>query len=144
MLNIKATHLHAHRIASSLVWGFNRERGRLIGRTKGGLNSKLPAVTEEMGRSIQLFFIAGNVSDYIGARALLPSRPTENWMLADRGYYADLFREGLKEKASNAASHRAGTAKILSQVTQGFIEAVTRLRICSDSRRIGAGSRPLQ
>lgn len=52
-----------------------------------------------MGRPIQLFLTAGNVSDYIGARALLPSLPAADWMLADRGYDADWFREGLKERS---------------------------------------------
>ena len=62
------------------------------------MNSKLHAVTDALGRPIQLFLTAGTVSDYIGARALLPSLPTTNWMLADRGYDADWFREGLKER----------------------------------------------
>jgi transposase len=56
-------------------------------------------VTDAVGRPIQLFLTAGNVSDYIGARALLPSLPSADWMLADRGYDADWFREGLKEKS---------------------------------------------
>jgi hypothetical protein len=71
-------------------------RGRLIGRTKGGLNSKSHAVTDAVGRPIQLFLTAGNVSDYIGARALLPSLTAADLMLADRGYDADWLLEGLK------------------------------------------------
>jgi transposase len=51
-----------------------------------------------LGRPIQLFLAAGNVSDYIGARPLLSSLPTANWMSADRGYDVDWFREGLKER----------------------------------------------
>ena len=80
------------------AWGSKKGRGRLIGRDKGGLNSKLHAVTDAVGRPIQLFLTAGNVSDYIGARALLPSLPAADWMLADRGYDAGWFREGLKER----------------------------------------------
>ncbi|MET3754750.1 transposase [Rhizobium binae] len=70
----------------------------MIGRTKGGMNSKLHAVTDALGRPIRLFLSAGNVSDYIGARALLASLPDAKWMLADRGYDADWFRDGLKER----------------------------------------------
>ena len=96
-LMIDATHLKAHRTASSM--GLKKKgRGRLIGRTKGGLNSKLHAVTDDMGRPVRLLLAAGNVSDYIGARALLASLPAAKWMLADRGYDADWFREGLKER----------------------------------------------
>jgi len=54
-------------------------------------------VTDALGRPIRLFLTAGNVSDYIGARALMSSSPKANWLLADRGYDADWFRNGLKD-----------------------------------------------
>ena len=38
------------------------------------------------------------VSDYTGARALMDSLPSADWLLGDRGYDADWFREGLQEK----------------------------------------------
>ncbi len=42
---------------------------------------------------------AGPVSDYTaGAAALLDSLPIAQWMLADRGYDADWFRDALEEK----------------------------------------------
>ena len=41
---------------------------------------------------------AGRVSDYTGAAALLGSLPAAEWMIADRGYDADWFREALKDK----------------------------------------------
>ncbi len=37
-------------------------------------------------------------SDYTGAAALLGSLPKAGWLLADRGYDADWFREALKDK----------------------------------------------
>src|SRR5699024_8998786 len=64
-------------------------RGRLIGRTKGGMNTKLHAVCDSQGRPLNLFVTAGQVSDYIGARALLGSLPNVEWLLGDRGYDAD-------------------------------------------------------
>ena len=54
---------------SSLV-GEKGGRGRLIGRTKGGMNTKLHAICDSQGRPLNLFITAGQVSDYIGARAL--------------------------------------------------------------------------
>ncbi len=69
----------------------------MIGLTKGGLNSKLHAVTDALGRPIRLFLSAGNLSDYRGALALLSSLPKAKWLLADRGYDADWFRNALKE-----------------------------------------------
>jgi transposase len=69
----------------------------MIGRTKGGLNSKLHAVSDALGRPIRLFLSAGNLSDYKGALALLSSLPKAKWLLADRGYDADWFRNALKD-----------------------------------------------
>jgi len=37
----------------------------------------------------------GNHSIYMGAAALLGSLPKADWLLADRGYDADWFREAL-------------------------------------------------
>ena len=94
---IDATYLKAHRTASSL--GVKKGGlGRLIGRTKGGMNTKLHAVTDANGRPISLFVTAGQVSDYTGAAALLDSLPRAQWLLGDRGYDADWFREALQAK----------------------------------------------
>ena len=70
----------------------------MIGRTKGGLNTKLHAVTDAKGHPLKFFMTAGQVSDYTGAAALLGSLPAAEWMIADRGYDADWFREALKDK----------------------------------------------
>ncbi|WP_126621610.1 IS5 family transposase [Acetobacter orientalis] len=94
---IDATYLKAHRTASSLRF---KKGGpdRLIGRTKGGMNTKLHAVTDRNGRPLDFFMTAGQVSDYTGAAALLDNLPSAEWMLADRGYDADWFRDALEEK----------------------------------------------
>lgn len=60
-------------------------RGRLIGRTKGGMNTKLHAICDSRGRPLKLFVTAGQVSDYIGARALLGGLQNVRWLLGDRG-----------------------------------------------------------
>ena len=64
------------------------------------MNTKLHAVTDANGRPISFFMTAGQVSDYTGAAALLDSLPKAQWMLADRGYDADWFRDALQEKGS--------------------------------------------
>jgi len=70
----------------------------LIGRTKGGMNTKLHAVTDAIGRPITFFMSAGQVSDYTGAAALLRELPEADWLIADRGYDADWFRDTLKDR----------------------------------------------
>ncbi|AFN57073.1 transposase [Zymomonas mobilis] len=94
---IDATYLKAHRTASSLRLK-KGDPGRLIGRTKGGMNTKLHAVTDQNGRPLSFFMTAGQISDYTGAAALLDSLPAAQWMLGDRGYDADWFRDALEEK----------------------------------------------
>jgi transposase len=71
--------------------------GRLIGRTKGGMNTKLHAVTDAEGRPIRFFMTASEVIDHSGAAALLGGLPKAEWLLADRGYDADWFRDVLKD-----------------------------------------------
>ena len=70
----------------------------MIGRTKGGLNTKLHAVTDAKGRPLKFFMTAGQVSDYTGAAALLGSLPAAERLIADRGCDADWFRDALKDK----------------------------------------------
>jgi len=53
------------------------------------MNTKLHAVCDSQGRPLNLFVTAGQVSDYIGARALLSSLPDVDWLLGDRGYDSD-------------------------------------------------------
>ncbi|KEO53447.1 transposase IS4 [Thioclava pacifica DSM 10166] len=43
---------------------------------------------------------AGQVSDYTGAATLLSSLPEAEWLLVDRGYDADWYREALQDKGN--------------------------------------------
>jgi len=47
---------------------------------------------------VRLLLTAGQTSDYKGAAALLPALPDACEMLGDRGYDADWFRNGLKQR----------------------------------------------
>ena len=78
--------------------GPSDQRGRLIGRTKGGMNTNLHAVTDADGHPIRFFMTAGQVSDYSGSAARLGNMPKAEWLLADRGYDAEMFREAVKDK----------------------------------------------
>ena len=78
--------------------GQKGECKRFVGRNKGGLNSKLHAVADAKGRPIDMYLSAGQTSDYIGARALLPSLPKAGTLLADRGYDVEWFRNTLTEQ----------------------------------------------
>ena len=51
---------------------------------------------------MSFFMTAGPVSDYTGAAALLDDMPKAQWLLGDRGYDADWFRDALEEKGVKA------------------------------------------
>ena len=84
---IDATHLKAHRTASSL----RSKKGlqTLYRAHKGGMNSKLHVVCDAAGRPIRMYLRAGQTSDFIGAAALLSTLPKAGVLLADREYDAD-------------------------------------------------------
>ncbi|MGA8586100.1 MAG: IS5 family transposase [Roseiarcus sp.] len=107
---IDATHLKAHRTAASLL-----KKGlfpRRIGRTKGGLNSKLHAVCDGRGRPLVMLLTEGQMSDYKGAAAMLPAMPKAKLLLADKGYDADWFRAALAKRRIEACIPSKSNRKI--------------------------------
>ena len=70
----------------------------LIGDTIGGMNTTLHAICDSQGTPIDLFITAGQVSDYIGAGALLYGPPSVKWLPGDRGDDAVLFQEALIQR----------------------------------------------
>ncbi|WP_420029475.1 IS5 family transposase [Rhodovulum visakhapatnamense] len=108
-------------------------RGIVFLRT-GGMNTKLHAICDSNGRPFNLFVTAGPVSDDIGARALLGPLPKVGWLLGDRGYDADWFRDALKDKGIRAVRGRFDPLdQILSPVTPGRKQRKTPVKY--DRRR---------
>ena len=65
-----------------------------MGRTKGGMNSKISAIVDEAGQAIRLFLSAGNDADISHAQTLAEEIPG-TMLVADKGYDSDPFREWL-------------------------------------------------
>lgn len=63
------------------------------------MNTKLHAVTDANDRPFSFFITAGKIRGYTGAVALLDDLPKAQWMLADRGYDAEWFRDVLGQKS---------------------------------------------
>ena len=91
---IDATHLKAHKQHKPSLLKIGPVPRR-IGRTKGGLNSKLHAVCDGKGRPLVMLLSEGQMSDFKGAALMLPAMPGAKELLADKGYDADWFREAL-------------------------------------------------
>lgn len=91
---LDATHIKVHRCASNPPGG---QDGQALGRTKGGLNSKLHAVVDEAGRPVSLLLSPGNEADVSHAPAVLEEIST-TMVVADKGYDSDPLRHWLAER----------------------------------------------
>ena len=95
------------------------------------MNIKLHAVTNANGRPISLFMTAGQVSDYIGASALLDSLPRAQRLLGDRGYDADWFGDALQAKGITPWITGRKTRTSPSGITSVATSGETASRSCS-------------
>ncbi|MGO7960492.1 IS5 family transposase [Rhizobium leguminosarum] len=86
---------------------------RRIGRTKGGLNSKLHAVCDGHGRPLILLLGEGQMSDYKGAAKMLAAFPKAKTLLGDKGYDADWFRDALEARKITACIPSRANRKIV-------------------------------
>ena len=81
-------------------------RPRAIGRTKGGLNSRLHVVSDGRWRALTLFLSSKQMSDARGAlvllaQVLLAQLPPAKRLLGDKGQDADRRRDGLTAPNKN-------------------------------------------
>ncbi len=72
-----------------------------MGRSRGGLSTKIHALVDADGLPIRLSLTPGQASDVHGAEALLNDLEKGTVVLADKGYDADWIRE--KIEAQDAA-----------------------------------------
>lgn len=114
----------------------------MIGRAKGGMNTKLHAVADANGRPLRFFMTAGQISDYTGAAALLDDLPKAQWLLGDRGYDADWFRDALQAKGIQPCIQVGDPATSRSGTTSAAIDAAAASRSCSAASRIVGASPP--
>ncbi|WP_443020527.1 MULTISPECIES: IS5 family transposase [unclassified Shinella] len=74
----------------------------MIGRTKGGRNTKLHAVCDAKGRPHVLLLTPGNVHDCKVARLCIEALPPTAQLVADKGYDSQALREWLDERGTEA------------------------------------------
>lgn len=82
---IDATIVRAHQHSA----GAPKSSGdQAIGRSRGGLSTKIHALVDALGNPLKIILTAGQVHDLTGADALLPGMQAEA-LLADKAYDAD-------------------------------------------------------
>jgi transposase len=90
--HLDATHIKVHQHGSNPAGG---QQNQAIGRTKGGLNSKLTALVDGRGRALQLRLAPGQRADIRAAEDL--ALPQGCRVVADKGYDCDRFRQRLAD-----------------------------------------------
>jgi len=88
---LDSTHVKVHRCASNPCGG---RASQAMGRTKGGLNTKIHAVVDEAAQPMRLFLSAGNEADISHAQTMAEEIPAA-MLVGDKGYDSDGFRQWL-------------------------------------------------
>ena len=91
---LDATHVKMHRCACNPAGG---QSSQAMGRTKGGMNTKIHAIVDEAGQPIRLLLSAGHDADISQAQTLAEEIPG-TMLVADKGYDSDPFRHWLLER----------------------------------------------
>lgn len=77
---------------------------KAVGRTRGGLNTKLHAIVDGLGNPVEFLLSAGNDHDCVHAVELLEKVELNGSnVLADRAYGARSIREYISEHGANYA-----------------------------------------
>ena len=75
---------------------------KAVGRTRGGLNTKIHAVVDGLGNPVEFLLSAGNDHDSVHAVELLEQvKITGSNILADRAYGAQAIREYISERGAS-------------------------------------------
>ena len=107
---VDSTFLKVHQHAANPAGG---QAAHAIGRTKGGLNSKLHAVVDGRGRAVALLLTAGQVNDVKMAPQLL-QRFRQVIVVADKAYDSDALYEALRtQQCQVCIANRLGRGRRL-------------------------------
>ena len=94
---VDATYVRVHAHGTRARGGY---RAQAVGRSRGGLTSKVHLLTDALGNPVRFVVTGGERNDITQAPALLPPGSSAE-VICDRGYDADWWRERLV-----AAGHR--------------------------------------
>jgi transposase len=97
---VDASHIKVHQDASNPAGG---QQNQAIGRTKGGLNTKLTAWVDGYGRAVQVSLAPGQRADIRAVeQSPWPAQVRGTITVADKGYDSDAFRAALRRRGSRS------------------------------------------
>src|SRR5262245_17988441 len=94
-------------------WRKRGTQNQAIGRSRGGLTSKIHLAVRGLGLPVRYLLTAGQRNDITQAKALIDGLPAE-WVLADTAFDADHFRADVKAINAQAVipSHPSRAQKL--------------------------------
>jgi transposase len=95
MIDSSIVRVHQHGAAAK-----RGGRDRCVGRSRGGLTTKIHALVDKKGRPIRLLLGAGQESDIARAQELIGDLPKGAMLLADKGYDANALRQSVNERGA--------------------------------------------
>jgi transposase len=130
---LDATHIKVHQDASNPAGG---QQNQAMGRTKGGLNTKLTVRVDAKGRALQLTLAPGQRADVIAAADQMFTSGKR--IVGDKGYDSDRFREHIASAGGSVciparagrrtpAAHHAGYYRRRHRV-ENFFQRIKRFR----------------
>lgn len=97
---VDASHIKVHQDASNPAGG---QQNQAMGRTKGGLNTKLTAWVDGRGRAVQVALSAGQRADVRAlAETTWPRRLRGKTVVADKGYDSDGVRAAIGRRGGRS------------------------------------------
>jgi transposase len=120
---IDSTHVKAHRSASG---GQGGEANQAIGRSRGGRNTKIHAISDAKGRLVNILLTGGEAHDCpVGTELIEATKPAET-LLGDKAYDSGELRALLSDRGScPVAWCRIGYIIALSGKVGRFCQAAT-------------------
>ncbi len=94
--HLDCSHIKLHQHGANPAGG---QIAQAMGRTKGGLNTKLSAVVDQHGRAVAVSLAPGPQHDQHAVRAVLASAYGRR-IVADKGFDAHIFRQRLRSQRS--------------------------------------------
>ena len=131
--HLDSSHIKVHQDAANPAGG---QENQALGRTKGGLNTKVTALVDGKGRALQLTLAPGQRNDTVAAEEIV--LPEKKKVVADKGYDSDAFRAHIRAAHSEPcipsrsnrikpSPYHRGHYKRRHQV-ENFFQRIKRLR----------------
>jgi len=106
---LDCSHVKVHQDGSNAADGRDRQA---IGQTKGGLNTKIAAVVDGLGRAVAVCLAPGQRNDQKAVAPLLDGLRGA-WAVADRGFDSATFRHELTQRHARPCIPPRRTSRIV-------------------------------